>query len=163
MPTTILGIDPGYERCGFAVIQKTKTALDLQNYGIIKTAPQSDFSNRLLEISEDFESLLKKHRPDIVSIEDLFFVQNVTTGIKVAQVRGALMLLAKQYGVQLQEPKPVELKATFTGNGKASKTEMQKMAQLIFKLHQTPKLDDAADAIAAAFFAAQVVAKNTPT
>ncbi len=151
----ILGIDPGYERCGFAVLEKSGSQLSLLNFGIIKTSAQKDFSNRLLEISEDFQSLLDKYKPQVVSIEDIFFVQNVTTGIKVAEVRGALIYLAKKQGCQLCEPKPVEVKSAFTGNGKASKPEMQKMAQMTFQLDQTPKLDDAADAIAVGFWAVQ--------
>ncbi len=151
----IIGIDPGYERCGFAVLEKSGSQLNLLNFGIIKTSAQKDFSNRLLEISEDFEHLLDKYKPQVVSIEDIFFVQNVTTGIKVAEVRGALIYLAKKFGCQLAEPKPVEVKSAFTGNGKASKQEMQKMVQMTFQLDQTPKLDDAADAIAVGFWAGQ--------
>ncbi len=151
----LLGIDPGYERCGFAFLEKSQNRLTLHNYGVIKTSAQKDFSNRLTEIAEDFEKLLQKHTPDILSIEDLFFVTNITTGLKVAQVRGTLVYLAKRSGIRIYEPKPVEIKSVFTGNGKADKTEMKKMAQIIFQLDKIPAQDDAVDAIAAAFWAAQ--------
>ena len=150
-----LGIDPGYERCGFAIIQKQGSGLSLLKYGVIKTSAQKDFSNRLTEIAEDFQHLLDTYKPNLVAIEDLFFVKNITTGIKVAQVRGTLIYLAKKSGCLISEPKPVEIKSTFTGNGKADKTEMQKMAQLIFKLENIPKQDDAVDAMAAAFWGSQ--------
>ena len=155
MKKTILGIDPGYGTCGFAVLKKNKSEIKLKTFGIIKTAPQSNFADRLHEIANDFESLLNKYKPNLVAIEDLFFVQNITTGIQVAEVRGVLLFLAKKFGCLLSEPKPVEVKNTFTGNGKASKSDMKKMAQLLFNLKKIPQIDDAADAIAVAFFAGQ--------
>ena len=147
----ILGIDPGYGRCGFAVLNtETET---LETFGTITTKPQTNFAARLLEIAEDFEYLLNKYKPQILSIEDLFFVNNITTGMQVAQVRGILIYLAHKHGAQIVEPKPVEIKQSFTGNGKASKKDMQKMAQMIFGLEASPIIDDTADAIAAAVFA----------
>ncbi len=152
----ILGIDPGYERCGFAVLEKNKGKITLLNFGVIKTTARSDFASRQIEIAEDFEHLLDKYKPNILSIEDLFFVQNVTTGLKVAQVRGILIYLASKAGCQIVEPKPVEVKSSFCGNGKADKKEMQRMAQMTFNLEAQPKLDDAADAIACGFYAGQI-------
>ncbi len=151
----ILGVDPGYGMCGFAVLIKAKGEMKLDTFGVIKTKPNSNFADRLLEIANDFKAILAQHKPDVVSIEDLFFVQNVTTGIQVAQVRGVLILLAHQQGAQIIEPKPIEIKQCFTGNGRAGKADMKKMAQMIFKLEKTPKLDDGVDAIAAAFYAGQ--------
>ena len=149
----IIGIDPGYGRCGFAILEKKDRDVSLLSSGVITTSAQKVFSNRLLEIVEDFESLLKKYNPEILSIEDLFFVENVTTGIPVAQVRGALMYLASRYGLRICEPKPVEIKKSFTGNGKATKEDMKRMVHLIFKDHKIQQIDDAADAIAAAHYA----------
>lgn len=149
----ILGIDPGYERCGFAILEKNKGKLSLLNFGVIKTSSRKDFPSRQLEIAEDFQSLLDKYKPDVLSIEDLFFAKNVTTGLKVAQVRGILIYLATKSGCLITEPKPVEVKSSFCGNGKADKKAMQQMAQMTFNLTHQPKLDDAADAIACAFWA----------
>jgi crossover junction endodeoxyribonuclease RuvC len=152
----ILGIDPGFGLCGFAIIEKEKNnTLKLESFGVIKTKPQKDFSIRLSEIAEDFQFLLKKHNPDVLSMEDLFFVQNITTGLNVSQVRGVLLYLAHTSGLRIVEPKPVEVKHCFTGNGKATKGEMKKMAQIIFQLDASPRTDDSADAIAVAYFAAQ--------
>jgi len=152
----ILGIDPGYERCGFAVLEKQGTTLTLLDYGIIRTSKKDDFQVRQAEIGNDFKALLERYKPEILSIEDLFFVQNVTTGLKVAQVRGVLTFLATEAGCRVIEPKPVEIKSHFCGNGKADKKTMQQMAQMTFGLEKSPKIDDAADAIAAAHFAAYV-------
>ncbi len=151
----ILGVDPGYGLCGFAVLTKEKGDMKLETFGVIKTKPNTNFADRLLEIANDFKAILAQHKPDVVSIEDLFFVQNVTTGIQVAQVRGVLILLAHEHGAQIVEPKPVEIKQCFTGNGRAKKPDMKKMAQMMFKLEKAPKLDDGVDAIAAAFYAGQ--------
>jgi len=150
----IIGIDPGYERCGFAVLQKDNNQLKLLNYGIIKTSSKDDFIARQSEIANDFKALLERYQPDLLAIEDLFFVQNVTTGLKVAQVRGVLIYLAEQAGLKVLEPKPTEVKKFFCGDGKADKKAMQQMAQLTFKLEQSPKIDDAADAIAMAHWGA---------
>ncbi len=151
----ILGIDPGFGLCGFAVLAGENSEFKLENFGVISTKPQVLFSTRLMEIADDFQFLLNKYQPQIVAIEDLFFAKNVTTGLQVAQVRGVLIYLAKKFGCQVIEPKPSEVKSSFTGNGQAGKSEIKKMAKMIFNLEQTPQVDDAADAIAIAFFATQ--------
>jgi len=151
----ILGIDPGFGRCGFAVLEKNNSEILLKNFGVIKTKPQTNFSERLIEIAEDFQKILDKYKPTIISIEDLFFVQNISTGIQVAEVRGVLLFLSQKFGAQIFEPKPVEVKNIFTGNGKATKVEIQKMAKILFNLKKAPAVDDAADAIAIAYFAIQ--------
>ncbi len=147
----ILGIDPGYGRCGFAVLDVQGAETRLVTSGVITTKPQTNFAERLREIAEDFQGLLDRYKPDVVGIEDLFFVANVTTGMNVAHVRGVLIYLSTKFGAILKEPKPVEIKAGFTGNGKASKGEMKKMVELTFGARACPKLDDAADAIAVAW------------
>ncbi len=150
----ILGIDPGYGRCGFAVLDASNRAKpELLTFGTITTEPNSPYPARLFELAEDIESLLKKWEPEVVSIEDLFFGRNTTTALKVAGARGVILLLSEKNQCRVVEPKPVELKLSFTGNGKADKAEMKKMARLQFKLDQNPKIDDAADAIAAAVWA----------
>jgi len=156
----ILGIDPGYGLCGFALIEKEKSKLTLATCGVFRTKPKTNFADRLCEIADDFASLLKKYKPDVVSIEDLFFVKNVTTGLQVAQVRGILVLLSQKAGARVVEPKPVEVKSCFTGSGKATKCDMKKMAKMIFKLKSAIHVDDAADAIAVAYWAAQDSSKR---
>ena len=150
----ILGIDPGYGRCGFAVLDATnKSKPELLTFGTITTEPNSPYPARLQEIASDIQSLLDKWKPEVISIEDLFFGSNTTTAMKVAGARGVILFLAERAGCRVVEPKPVEMKVSFTGNGKADKTEMKKMACIQFKLEITPKIDDAVDAIAAAVWA----------
>ncbi len=147
----ILGIDPGFGRCGFAIIDaKKKSDPELLSFGTITTKPNSPYPERLSELAEDIQSLLQKWQPEVVSVEDLFFGRNTTTALKVAGARGVILLLAERSSCRVMEPKPVEIKQSFTGNGKAGKSEMKKMARLQFNLEQNPKIDDAADAIAAA-------------
>ena len=152
----ILGIDPGYGTCGYAIIEKKKNNLKVLNYGVIKTAPQDYFVLRLEELSEDFEDLLRTYKPEVVAIEDLFFAQNVTTGLQVSQVRGVFMYLAHKHGALIREPKPSEIKSHFCGDGQASKTQMKKMVEITFKIPTKGLIDDAADALAVAHFAAYV-------
>ena len=152
----IIGIDPGYERCGFAVLQQDGNQSKLLTFGTIKTKAQSDFLARQNEIAHDFIALIEKYQPDKLSIEDLFFAQNVTTGLKVAQVRGVLTHLAYEAGMTVIEPKPTEVKKFFCGDGKADKKAMQQMAQVTFNLKYSPKIDDAADAIGMAYYGALV-------
>lgn len=152
----IIGIDPGYERCGFAVLSHENNKSTLLTFGIIKTGAKDDFLVRQTEIAEDFESLVKKYNPEMLAIEDLFFAKNVTTGLKVAQVRGVLTHLAHSAGLQVVEPKPTEVKKFFCGDGHADKKAMQQMAAVTFNLQNSPKIDDAADAIAMAYWGALV-------
>lgn len=152
----IIGIDPGYERCGFAVLEQSGSNCKLLTFGTIRTKPQTNFLARQSEIAEDFSALLKRYNPAKLSIEDLFFAKNVTTGLKVAQVRGVLTHLAIDAGLTVIEPKPTEVKKFFCGDGHADKKAMQQMAQITFNLKDSPKIDDAADAIAMAYYGALV-------
>lgn len=151
-----IGIDPGYERCGFAVLEQFGNQSKLLTYGTIRTNAQSDFLVRQTEIAHDFQALVERYKPQKLAIEDLFFAQNVTTGLKVAQVRGVLTHLAHEAGLAVVEPKPTEVKKFFCGDGHADKKAMQQMAQLTFNLQNSPKMDDAADAIAVAYYGALV-------
>lgn len=152
----ILGIDPGYGTCGYGVLQKESRNLSVLNYGVIKTTPKEPFVLRLEELAEDFEELLKTYKPEVVAIEDLYFAQNVTTGLQVSQVRGIFMYLAHKHGARVTEPKPSEVKSHFCGDGQASKAQMKKMVETIFKIPAKGLIDDAADALAVAHYAAYV-------
>lgn len=146
----ILGIDPGTATTGYALINQKNEELDPIDFGIIQTKPRDDNATRLAQICEDIESLVKKHKPDEAAIEELFFVKNVKTGIKVAQARGAIIATLTRLKVPVSEYKPTEIKSAVTGNGQAEKQQIQKMVQLILELPSPPKPDDAADAIAIA-------------
>ena len=146
----ILGIDPGYGITGFAVIDAQRNQFRLVNCGAITTPPGTDFSARLEMIYEDMRKLLELAKPDTVAIEELFFGQNVTTGIGVAQSRGVILLAIRQAGLDVHQYKPMQVKQSVVGYGNATKHQVQDMTKRILHLQQMPKPDDAADAIAIA-------------
>ena len=146
----ILGIDPGYGITGFGLIEANRGQFQLLRCGAITTPPNTDFSWRLEVIYNDMVELLKIAKPDVVAIEELFFGQNVTTGIGVAQSRGVILLAIRQAGVPVHSYKPAQVKQALVGYGNASKHQMQDMTKRLLHLNSMPKPDDAADAIALA-------------
>ena len=146
----ILGIDPGYGITGFGVIDSQKGANRLVSCGAITTPAGMDFSARLEIIYEDMKQLLEVAKPDVVAIEELFFGQNVTTGIGVAQSRGVILLAIRQAGVEIHSYKPAQVKQSVVGYGNATKHQVQDMTKRLLRLDAMPKPDDAADAIALA-------------
>ena len=146
----ILGIDPGYGITGFGLIETQQGQSRLLQCGAITTPAGMDFSARLEIIYEDMRKLLEVAKPDAVAIEELFFGQNVTTGIGVAQSRGVILLAIRQAGLTVTSYKPSQIKQALVGYGNASKRQMQDMTKRILHLESMPKPDDAADAIAIA-------------
>ena len=146
----ILGIDPGYGITGFGLIEADRGQSRLLQCGAITTPAGMDFSARLEIIYEDMRKLLEVAKPDAVAIEELFFGQNVTTGIGVAQSRGVILLAIRQAGLEVTSYKPAQIKQALVGYGNASKHQMQDMTKRILRLDAMPKPDDAADAIAIA-------------
>ena len=146
----ILGIDPGYGITGFGLIEGERGQFRLLSCGAITTPPNTDFSWRLEVIYNDMVELLRTTKPDVVAIEELFFGQNVTTGIGVAQSRGVILLAIQQAGVPIYQYKPMQVKQSVVGYGNATKHQVQDMTKRILHLNATPKPDDAADAIAIA-------------
>lgn len=146
----ILGIDPGYGITGFGVIEAQRNSLQLIKCGAITTPPNSEFNWRLSVIYNDMQQLLMMAKPDAVAIEELFFGQNVTTGIKVAQARGVILLAVQQAGVEVFEYKPMQVKQAVVGYGSATKHQVMDMTKRLLHLDAVPKPDDAADAVAIA-------------
>ena len=146
----ILGIDPGYGITGFGVIEAERGKSRLIQCGAITTPAGMDFSARLEIIYEDMRRLLEEVKPDAVAIEELFFGQNVTTGIGVAQSRGVILLAVRQAGLEVTSYKPMQVKQAVVGYGNATKHQVMDMTKRILGLQQMPKPDDAADAIAIA-------------
>ena len=146
----ILGIDPGYGITGFGLIDAQRGQLQLLQCGAITTPAGMDFSARLEIIYEDMRKLLEVARPDAVAIEELFFGQNVTTGIGVAQSRGVILLAIRQAGLEVTSYKPMQVKQAVVGYGNATKHQVQDMTKRLLGLAEMPKPDDAADAIAIA-------------
>ena len=146
----ILGIDPGYGITGFGLIETAGSQSRLLRCGAITTPAGMDFSARLEMIYEDMGQLLRTTRPDAVSIEELFFGQNVTTGIGVAQSRGVILLAIRQAGLEVTAYKPSQVKQAVVGYGNATKRQVMDMTKRLLRLDKLPKPDDAADAIAIA-------------
>ena len=146
----ILGIDPGYGITGFGVIESERGQSRLVTCGAITTPAGMDFSARLEIIYEDMRRLLAEVKPDAVAIEELFFGQNVTTGIGVAQSRGVILLAIRQAGLEVTSYKPMQVKQAVVGYGNATKHQVQDMTKRLLNLSAMPKPDDAADAIAIA-------------
>ena len=146
----ILGIDPGYGITGFGVIESNRGQCRLVQCGAITTPAGMDFSARLEIIYEDMRKLLEVAKPDAVAIEELFFGQNVTTGIGVAQARGVVLLAIRQAGLEVTSYKPMQVKQAVVGYGNATKHQVQDMTKRLLGLSAMPKPDDAADAIAIA-------------
>lgn len=146
----ILGIDPGYGITGFGLIESVRGNAALLQCGAITTPAGMDFSARLEIIYEDMRQLLQQAQPEAVAIEELFFGQNVTTGIGVAQSRGVILLAIRQAGIPVYQYKPMQVKQAVVGYGNATKHQVQDMTKRLLRLDKLPKPDDAADAIAIA-------------
>ncbi len=146
----ILGIDPGYGITGFGLIEAQRGNTQLLKCGAITTPAGMDFSARLEIIYEDMRQLLETAKPEAVAIEELFFGQNVTTGIGVAQSRGVILLAIRQAGLPVFPYKPMQVKQAVVGYGNATKHQVQDMTKRLLHLETLPKPDDAADAIAIA-------------
>lgn len=151
----ILGIDPGTGILGFGVIEVVRGKTTLVDAGVVRTPAHTPLDERLVEIYESLQDVIKQTQPDEMSIEKLFFARNVTTAISVSHARGVAMLAGKQAGLTIYEYTPMQIKQGITGYGGATKKQMQEMVRVILNLKETPKPDDCADAIAAALLHAQ--------
>jgi crossover junction endodeoxyribonuclease RuvC len=150
----MLAFDPGYGRLGYGVVDvmpgKTPSVVSC---GVITTKAGLPATVRLHEIGGDVRALFEKYAPTHMAVEELFFAKNVTTGLKVAEVRGVLLFMAGERGVEVIEVKPIEAKVALTGYGKADKRQMQHMVKVVYGLADIPRPDDAADALAIAWCA----------
>ncbi|MDD6161045.1 MAG: crossover junction endodeoxyribonuclease RuvC [Oscillospiraceae bacterium] len=146
----ILGIDPGYAIVGFGLVESHGARQRMVACGAINTPAGVRLPARLLQIHTDLEELIGKFRPDALAIEELFFNQNVTTGIGVAQARGVILMTAEKMGLPIYEYNPSQVKQAVVGYGKAEKKQVMDMTKRILGLAAVPKPDDAADAVAIA-------------
>ncbi len=147
---TVLGIDPGLAIVGWGVLEKTKGSMRPVSFGSITTEAHTKVEDRLAVIYSDMESLLKKFKPDAVSIEELFFNTNRTTAIEVAEARGVILLAARQHCVSCFEYTPLQVKQAVVGYGRAEKKQVINMVTTLLGLPKPPKPDDTADALALA-------------
>lgn len=150
----ILGIDPGYERLGIAVLEKQKSEtrnqkkMKLVFSETFKTSIKDSHPKRLFQIQKEIERVIKKYKPEKLGIETLFFNKNVKTAIKVAESRGIILALAEKNSLEILELSPQQIKIAVTGYGGADKTSMIKMIPLLVEIKNTKiKLDDEFDAI----------------
>ena len=146
----VLGIDPGIATIGFGVLDSEKNSHKLVKCGVITTPAHTSLSSRLEQIYEDMLRILELFKPDAVSIEELFFNTNITTGIAVAHGRGVILLACRKAGVQVYEYTPLQVKQSVVGYGRAEKRQVMDMVKRICQLPAAPKPDDAADAVALA-------------
>ncbi|HTB49274.1 MAG TPA: crossover junction endodeoxyribonuclease RuvC [Verrucomicrobiae bacterium] len=146
----ILGIDPGTGILGFGVIEAAKGKAQLVDAGVIRTPVKEDDAVRLQTIFEELTDIIVQTKPTDMAVEKLFFAQNVTTAMTVAQARGVVLLAGQQAGLIIAEYTPLQIKQALTGYGRAEKQQIQEMVRVILQLKEIPKPDDCADALAAA-------------
>ncbi|NCU29392.1 crossover junction endodeoxyribonuclease RuvC [Candidatus Saccharibacteria bacterium] len=153
----IIGIDPGTGILGFGVVDFDRQKFKLVTAGVVSTPAHTPLPERLAEIYDALTEIINETGPEVMSIEKLFFAQNVTTAISVAHARGVAMLAGQQGGLSIAEYTPLQIKQTLTGYGRASKKQIQEMVRLSLGLREVPKPDDCADALAAAITHATMI------
>jgi len=146
----IIGIDPGTGILGFGVVEVIGSKIKMIDAGVIRTPAHTPHDERLEEIFDGLTEIIAETKPDVMSIEKLFFTKNITTAMTVAEARGVAILVGRKAGLPIAEYTPPQIKQTLTGYGKADKKQVQEMVRLQLGLKEVPKPDDAADALAAA-------------
>lgn len=146
----VLGIDPGTAICGYAVVEQVGNRIHAVQYGAVFTDKDMKPEMRLKKIYEEISALIGHYKPDLMSIEKLFFNRNVTTAIPVGQARGVVLLAAANQGLPILEFTPMQIKSSVVGTGAATKDQVTYMVQHLLNIKEKPKPDDVADAIAAA-------------
>lgn len=144
----VLALDPGYDRLGVAILEKSGNEQTLLYSSCIETDRTHSLPDRLLQVGTAVSSLLREYSPEAVAIETLFFNKNIKTAIGVAQARGIIIFLARQAGCTLYEFGPQEIKVAVTGYGKSDKLAVIDMVKRLVKNSPTDALDDEYDAIA---------------
>ncbi|MDD4125435.1 MAG: crossover junction endodeoxyribonuclease RuvC [Eubacteriales bacterium] len=146
----IIGVDPGIATVGVGIIEADNGMYRAVEYGAIITKPRQLLEDRLNQIYDKLTDIIKRHKPDCMAVEELFFNTNAKTALDVAQARGAILLAAKRQGVDIYEYTPLQVKQSVVGYGRAEKHQVIYMTKLILKLKEDPKPDDTADALAIA-------------
>lgn len=159
----ILGIDPGFATVGFGLISTEPTGIRLLQCGVITTPSSTTLPQRLLQISEDLDTLITTFHPQVMAVEELFFTNNITTGIGVAQARGVILLGAQRQGLEVFEYSPSKIKLAVAGYGKAEKKQVMEMTRRMLGLATPPKPDDAADAVAVALCHSRSITSRLPS
>jgi crossover junction endodeoxyribonuclease RuvC len=147
----IIWIDPWSTTVWYAIVEKNKHHIQLIDFWVISTTPKIELAYKLLEIGSDMEKLIEKYAPQKISIEKLFFTNNIKTAIDVAQCRGVIMYEGIKHHLQIREYTPLQVKKAITWSGRANKKQMQQAIKMIMKLEAIPTPDDAADALCLAY------------
>lgn len=152
-----LGIDPGTSLLGYGIIDQVGNKYQAVTYGTCRTAPRLVNAQRVKTIYQHFLELIKQYQPDQIALEKLFFFKNEKTVMAVSEVRGVLLLVAAEQNIPVREFTPLQVKQAVSGYGRAEKSSVQKMVQLILGLAVVPKPDDVADALAIAICCANTI------
>lgn len=146
----VLGIDPGSETLGWGVVDGIGARYALVAFGTVRSNTSEQFSKRLLNIYNGVAEIMAEHSPDVLSVEDTFYAVNVGVALKLGQVRGLMLLLAEQRGIEIAEYAPRLVKQTVVGYGNAEKHQVQEMVRILLRMKTVPTPHDAADALAIA-------------
>ena len=146
----ILGIDPGIAIVGWGIVDYTAGRFTPVAYGAIRTEANTPTENRLFDIHSELDDIIRKYKPDFVSVEELFWNTNQKTGIIVAEARGVIILTAVQHKLPIHEYTPLQVKQAVVGYGRADKKQVITMVTMLLGLKKPPTPDDTADALALA-------------
>ena len=146
----ILGIDPGIAIVGFGIIEYDGFKFKTVDYGAVTSPAHTPLPARLKMVYDDIGYIMDKYKPDQVAVEELFFNNNAKTAIAVGQARGVLILAAENRKIPVYEYTPLQVKQAVVGYGRAEKKQVQQMVRAMLSLHEIPKPDDTADALAIA-------------
>lgn len=147
----ILGLDPGTATTGFGVVKKNKNkTFSAIDYGCILTKPDLSAGNRLKKIHNEINKLIRKYKPNLISVENIYFFKNLKTAMPVSQAKGVILLTAAKKNIPVCEVTPLQVKMAIVGYGRAEKKQTQRMIEILLNLGKPIKSDDAADALGVA-------------
>jgi len=157
-----LGIDPGTANTGYGIVRSDRAeSLKLVECGVIRTRPRAPLASRLAEIYDGVTQLIARHRPDALSVEDVFYSRNVRTTVVLGHARGVILLAGHQASLEIHEYPPAEIKKAVVGSGSATKEQVQYMLTRLLRLKAVPQPSDAADGVAAAL--AYIMSSRIPS
>lgn len=143
----VIGIDPGTATTGFGIVKKEGNSFLCLDYGVITTCKKETPASRLCSLNKELSLIIKKHSPNFLAIESVYFFKNLKTVLPVSQAKGIIMFTAEKAKIPIYEFTPLEVKMTITGYGRADKKQVQEMVKLSLNLDKIPQPDDAADAL----------------
>jgi crossover junction endodeoxyribonuclease RuvC len=146
----VIGIDCGSERTGYGIIESDGARHTLVTAGVVQTSPKMPFALRLLQIAGPLRAVIQEHHPDCAAVEEVFHAANAKTAIKLAHVRGVVLLALAEAGLTVGEYSPLSVKMSVAGYGRAEKQQVRTMVHSLLGLRESIESEDACDAIAVA-------------